>query len=258
MRKAWTHTKRTSTKATTAASVQALMAKVEAFITRCESILKPLRPNNCWNMQDGQLERLQLVRWLIHSDYNSIFVELLEANPDLADILRSLTSNKYTPDDEEQYEIKREFRLSSAAALLIRNHNPHHLPALNVILTIYIYQHKVPQFTWDLLCAMRLCLSRWWLHEQLLPIARQEGTPCPYSTIPFVGGAAFDNWTLQVAYKGLQTICNDGYRLDMTNWVSIWLPKAVFEGIPGVTVQQAIDQLDQDLHTGANALPSMH
>lgn len=252
MRKQWTRVKRGSTRNTNSSAVlQAVIIKVEAFITRCETILKPLRPNNCWDMQDGQLERLQLVRWLIHSQYDSIFAELLEANPDLTDILRSLTSNNYTPGDEEQYEIKREFRLSTAAALLIRNHNPHHLPALNVILTIYIYQHKVPQFTWNLLCAMRLCLSRTWLHEKLLPIARQEGTPCPYSIIPFVGGAAFDNWTLQVAYKGLQTISNDGYRLDMTNWLSISLPTAVFEGIPGVTMQQAMDRLDQDLHTGA-------
>ena len=131
MRKQWTRVKQGSTRNTNSSAVlQSVIIKVEAFITRCETILKPLRPNNCWDMQDGQLERLQLVRWLIHSQYDSIFAELLEANPDLTDILRSLTSNNYTPGDEEQYEIKREFRLSTAASLLIRNHNPHHLPAL--------------------------------------------------------------------------------------------------------------------------------
>ena len=49
-----------------------------------------------------------------------------------------------------------------------------------------------------------------------------------YETLDGVGLAVFDNLTIQVGYKSYSADGLVGFRMDMTNWATIAVPRTLF------------------------------
>ena len=226
----FTHTKRH-----TATNVQAQLAsmseRVKGMQLKLQRVFSPTQPEGCFNMQLGQEEVHRLVAYLYdEGNYRHIIDDLIDHNPDVAEYLEATTSNQsYHPSSIEVYEEKYKFRISFATGLIMRGRNPHMVPALNAALTCDAYAHKMPHHSWDILCLARVLCSRAWLHSTILPVAKHL-FPTPTDQIEGVSATCFDNFTICVGYKGMQTIEQDGYRLDMTNWLTVFLPLSCLDG----------------------------
>ena len=58
-----------------------------------------------------------------------------------------------------------------------------------------------------------------------------------YKTCPFVSGVCFDNFTVKVNYNTTHSAESQSYRLDMTNWATVFLP---LEAAPELNVAQVL------------------
>eukprot|EP00965_Chrysotila_dentata_P060881 2018071-Pleurochrysis_carterae.AAC.1 len=92
---------------------------------------------------------------------------------------------------------------------------------------------------------MRLLPSYTWTTEIITAALELEKEHAPsYDVVDWVSAAVFANYTDQIKYSALHNANSHGERLDMTNWATLYLPKAVLPhinlGIIGLHVLAAL------------------
>jgi len=65
------------------------------------------------------------------------------------------------------------------------------------------------------------------LIESLIIRALERDPGPDYEELSGVGASCFDNLTIRVAYKAYSTQDSTGFRMDMTNWATMTIPRAV-------------------------------
>ena len=100
---------------------------------------------------------------------------------------------------------------------------------LPVLLALQAYSMKVPgRFLETLACFFRGGLmSDWWI-EPFIADAVKRDPGAHYVALDGVGLTAFDNCTIQVGYKSYAADGIVGFRMDMTNWATIAIPRTLF------------------------------
>ena len=83
---------------------------------------------------------------------------------------------------------------------------------------------------------MRLLASPAWTETLVMDALTRWPGP-PYKTTPFISGVCFDNFTVQVNYNTTHSASSPNYRLDMTNWATIYLP---MQAAPELNIGQVL------------------
>ena len=198
-----------------------------ALLARYERLVAPKVPSRCFNLMGGMETIEPMVDWLYEGDFHDAISDVLQNNPDICELLVASTSNtvRYNGEHWEQHHARKELRLGQLAGQLIRCQNLHNVPPFTILLACEFYRASMPQSCYDLLCMLRIVVSRDWMRKVLLPVSRIRWPGPPYELLDWVTAAAYDNFTIQVNYNAMQTEGDDGFRMDMTNWMTIYLPK---------------------------------
>ena len=222
----WTHTKRKIGQ-TKDAALAGLIARVEQMLSMLERAYSPANPKRCFDMSDGQDELDAMIDWLYAGDFSECIDELLDCNPDLLEVLECQTTNSThhaVPIKMGLYgDSSRKLVMASLVSKVLRVRNQFKIPPLTAIITSEFHRVHVNEFVWELMCSTRDVGSRQWWTTTVLPRARLRHPGCPHETVVGVTAACLDNCTFQVAYQGLETLEEDGYRMDMTNWLTLYL-----------------------------------
>ena len=115
---------------------------------------------------------------------------------------------------------------------------------------------------WDMLASVRVLLSRNWVQD--LVQEAMEYYPGPgYECIDWASATVFDNYTAQFNYDARHTSDTQGERLDMTNWATIFLPRATLPhvdlgNLPGATPLQRTFKPNFDKFSVAELCTPLH
>jgi len=178
------------------------------------------------------------VAWLYVGDYEGCISEVLQCNPELSEVLLANTSNVYCPNNWEHYTTHKDLRIGHLAGITMRCRNEHIIPCFTLLLTLEAKYKGINQHMWDMLSMVRVLASRTWVRATLLPLARMRYPGPRYEVLDCVTAAAYDNFTIQVNYQAMQTEGDDGWRMDMTNWMTIHLPNNTMPA--GMSLQNLI------------------
>jgi hypothetical protein len=174
--------------------------------------------------------RERLCRLLWTGDFREGVMSLEAAVPGLADALRSVTANSYRARAKHAASHQRheECQLAGLLACVIRMQNQNEIPLLTVLLSVRAYATGTSQrFRDGLTCFFRgVLLSDTWV-EALLGDAMRFDPGATYAVLDGVGAAMFDNLTIKIGYKAYSTQDDTGYSLDMTNWLTLDVPRAL-------------------------------
>jgi hypothetical protein len=218
----FTHKKRHVEGAAERALVEAL-SNLRLLQEHQQRVLKPGPTEFAFNLALGADEKLRLIDCLWRCDFLPCMGSMLRDNPQLADLLESAVDNRYQPEDEELFMVKRNLKLENVLGILYRTQNQSCMPLFTVLRAIYAQSRCLHRESWDIETALKLLPSRRWTEEVIqLAITRNPGPP--FKTAYFVSGAVLDNFTVQVDYKSLHDLDHHGYRLDMTNWGTVSIP----------------------------------
>lgn len=171
----------------------------------------------------------RLIQLLWTGKYKEALTSLPFANPELTSVLLSLTESTYVPRTQSQiiaHARHRENQFEGLFTVLTRMRSINSIPLLTVLLSLRAHRVKTAgRFKDAVACFFRgVLLSDDWV-ERLVARALELDPGPPYEVLQGIGACIFDNLTIRVAYKSYSTQDSTGYRLDMTNWVKMPLPK---------------------------------
>ena len=152
---------------------------------------------------------------------------LRAGNIELARFLDTMCSNSYrerTPRDRCHDEA--ELRIEAILSLLVRIQSQKKFTILCLRFSLASYRIYLERDVWQMIHAVApgLLASFTWTEEFILYALSFRPAP-KYETLPGVGACMFDNYTRQVSYKSKATTESSGYRLDMTNSMSMAVPR---------------------------------
>jgi hypothetical protein len=198
-------------------------------------------------MHCGADERKRLIDWLWAGDFSDCTTEILEQNPELAEFIDERTTVARLPTEPRAKAAalrRRRTRHNFLAGVLARNRSRDFVPRHQLLLSIEAHASQMNVRFWDMLSSVRVLLSRNWVHD-LITEAMQSYPGCSYEQLDWVSAAVFDNYTTNFNYDARHTQETHGCKIDMTNWTTIFLPKATLPHVdlgilPGATpLQQA-------------------
>ena len=114
-------------------------------------------------------------------------------------------------------------------ATLLRGRNLFLTTVMTVRVSLAALRAQLPVDIWQILhqLAPGLLMSRNWTRT-FARQAIQYRPPASYETMPRVGACMFDNYARKIQYTSQWTTDSSGYRLDMTNYCSMAVPRQLF------------------------------
>ena len=182
----------------------------------------------------GSRERERAMHYLWSRNYADVFTEILDSNPDIAELLDQRTTNVYNSrlNADLESDVRRGRRLNFVGGLLARNRNVHFFPKHQLLLAIQSKHKQVNHALWAQLSYMRVLPSLKWTEDFINDALQLQKQYIPkYAVVDWVSAAVFDNYTEQVNYSAAHNADTQGERLDMTNWATLYLPKEVLPHI---------------------------
>lgn len=219
--------------------LERLSAQVNSLQQQLQRLLSPAPPQGGFNLRGievaaSQAERSRALHYMWARRYDDVFCEILDSNPDLAELLISRTANRYNSrlDFEEEGQARRARRINFLGGLLARNRNQNFLPKHQLLFAIQCKHKQLNQSLWAQMCYMRLVPSLTWTGDFIAEALELESEYIPsYEVVDWVSASVFDNYTEQVNYSAAHNADSQGERLDMTNWATLYLPRSVLPHI---------------------------
>lgn len=221
-------------------AAERLALQLEHMQLQMRRLLSPAAPQGGFQLRGfdfhdaGALAREAALSYMWERKYADVFSEILDSNPDLADLLDGRTSNTYSSrlHGGEEIEERRNRRLNYLGGLLLRNRNQHFLPKHQLLLAVQARHKQLNVSLWAQLCHMRLLPSYKWTNDFIAAALELEHKYVPgYPVVDWLSAAVFDNYTEQVNYSAAHNADSQGERLDMTNWATLYLPKKVLPAV---------------------------
>lgn len=173
----------------------------------------------------------RLINFLWTGDYSEALASLSACNPESSKLFRLMTTNTYVPRQDaskihNEQRASREFE--AIFTMLCRMQSQKKIPMLTVLLTLRAYKVKCHSRLADALAFFfrGALMSDAWT-EKLIKRAVEFDPGPGYEVLDGVSACMFDNLTIRVGYKSYATQTSAGFRLDMTNWVRMPVPKHV-------------------------------
>ena len=182
------------------------------------------------NMSEGKEEAWDALTDMIYdpANYTKYILELTCDNPVLREVLVSQTQNTHTIDpNRPDLLFKQELRYESTACHLARIKHKDNVPFLCVLDSCEAYRVNMNHDQWDQFATRRILMSDTWTEKEFLPEMHKRYPGAPYEVMEWASFAAFDNFTVKINYKAIKTTETAGYRLDMTNWLTIPIPISI-------------------------------
>eukprot|EP00965_Chrysotila_dentata_P038362 1274871-Pleurochrysis_carterae.AAC.1 len=97
-------------------------------------------------------------------NYGDVYIDILNSNPRLVQLLCGRTANTYTGrlEGSEEIESRRLKRLNFLGGLLARSRNQHFMPKHQLLLAMQARHKQLNQSSWAQLCHMRILPSFTW------------------------------------------------------------------------------------------------
>ena len=177
---------------------------------------------------DAQLAREQLARaaWDRSIKINDSG-SLRTSNPAITRLLDTVCANSYRDRAPNQRcQDVAEQRIESILSFLVRIQSQKKLTVLCMRFSLACYRIQLDHDLWQMVhgVAPGLLASLKWTDDFIL-FAMPFRPPPIFQTLPGVGACMFDNYTRKVLYKSQATTESSGYRLDMTNSMSMAVPR---------------------------------
>ena len=221
----WTHVKRPRATSTRVQhSVTQLADELARMRAKLDTAYDPELPANCADMSNAG-SKIELIDWLWQGDFAECSTQILDSNPDMEILLQQRTKAR-TSGDAELHAIRRRPRLNFAAGVLARNRKKNVIPRDQVLLAIDAKHKMCNHQLWDMLSQKRVLPSINWT-DDLVTLALDRNPGCPYPVMDWISAAVFDNYTTHRNYSASHNSDTQGERIDMTNWGSVSIPRAI-------------------------------
>ena len=170
----------------------------------------------------------KLAELIYSQDYSKHIFQVTSNNTMLERLLTAITKNTHTINPNRPGLLtKQQIRKESIAVHLLRVRHKDYVPFLVLIDSSEAFRTCMHRELWDSLCMRRLLMSHTWMERTFFPEMHARFPGCAYEKLESVSMVLFDNFTLKVNYKSLETIAGSGQRLDMTNWATVSIPKRI-------------------------------
>ena len=200
----------------TAAQMLGLHSPQLHFDMNCEGQKEQL-VDALWS---GEWARTSRTRF---SDANSAIVSLLE---------------QMTVDGGEAVrfrELQGQSRWEGVFHALFRARSQRWVPIETAALSIMWLYYRVPGPVWEVAAYFsKIVMSKHWA-ERISDLGADRDPGPTYAVAEGISAAVFDNLSIKVGYSSYMTGGQSGYRIDMTNWATVFLPSiAMPEGFQGI------------------------
>ncbi len=174
--------------------------------------------------------------WTI--DFQSSMEHLRTKNPELIAVLRDQISNT-TPVTEISM-VHKERQLDGILLNIVRAQSIHKVPALTVAMSLACEANLVKRNFHDVISfTMKgALLSETWV-DNFMPLAVAARPEPEEPMIPGIMVTAFDNLTMNVAYKSYSVEGETGEKLNMTNWFAVRVPQVLAPTLNGADTYRA-------------------
>ena len=242
-RRGFTHVKRRAPspeepaldEGTEMAALQELVARVT---TELGTLHSAFNHEGVPNMRvAGDRRRLVITLW--QGDYERSMGQLRAQNAELVAVLTDQVHNLST--ESEHLELARARHVDGMLLDACRAQNQNSIPVLTAAMSILGEFNHVAREYHDALAIYHrgAALSEKWVRDFL--VEARQWRPAPTElTIPGIAVAVFDNLSMKIDYSSYSTQGETGHQLNMTNWLSTRVPRAL---APGLDVRQECAQL---------------
>lgn len=176
---------------------------------------------------DSQMERIRLARmvWDATIEINGEG-SLTKSNPAIGQLLSVITANSYRDRGSEQASKTAALRIESILACLARVQSQKKHTLLCTRFSLGAFRAQLPRDLWQMLhtvCPGIVASVNW--TDEFIQYAQSFRPTANYEVLPGVGACMFDNYSRKCLYSSTVTTDSSGYKLDMTNSLSMSVPR---------------------------------
>ena len=210
--------------AASAAEVEIELVELQHHAAASVQLSQPFNSKGGAYNMDNADERHQLAHDIWTQPFTTSVARLREDNPALVDVLHAQISNKTTV--TEAFVANKEMLVDGMLLDVCRAQSQKRMPLATAALGILSEANLVRTEYHNVLSRYHkgFAPSVKWVHD-FMKLARTCRPPPPEATLPGVAVATFDNLSMNVDYKSYVTEGEGGYKLDMTNWFSTYIPQ---------------------------------
>ena len=198
----------------------------EKLLARAAEALQLRTPPFTFHMyEDGAKESLVDALW--SSEWvEHVASRFSNANPSL----RFLLQQQIVDDEPETTRfraIQGQSRWEAVMSAIFRARSQRFVPIETAAMSVMWLYYRVPHPVWNAATYFtKSIMSSQWSEDICdLAMRRDPGPPYPIAE-GGITAAVFDNFCMQVGYSSAATAGQAGYRLEMTNWATVFLPAA--------------------------------
>jgi hypothetical protein len=171
-------------------------------------------------MKVGEKELLASALW--RGDFGESMAALRSANPHLVAVLKAQISNTRVGGGIEN----KDQLIDGMLINICRAHNQHHMPLITAGLSLLAEANCVPRQFHDAMSHFFRggLASEKWVRDNL-PKMREMRPPPVDEMLVGVTAKVFDNLTMHIDYHSFSSEGVTGTKLDMTNWITVPIPK---------------------------------
>eukprot|EP00962_Isochrysis_galbana_P009201 scaffold2568_cov118-Isochrysis_galbana.AAC.2 len=194
---------------------------------KIRSAFDPAPPAGGFVLYKGPEERLRAIEYCWAGDFSDCTAEILSSNPELSQVLECRTSSSYVQRSlyDDDSDAKRSTRLNYLAGIIARNRSQSFLPKHQLLMACESKHKLCNRVLWQHWSSIRALPSFTWT-EDFVEEALRYDPGCRYPVLDWVSASVFDNYTEQMNYSATHNADTQGRRLDMTNWATLFLPRA--------------------------------
>ena len=200
-----------------------LRVRIEELEETSVALHSSFKSDGIFNMmQTG--DRRRLAEALYQGDYLNSISRLREQNSELVEVLRRQFDNTARPTELSQLKTNR--HIDGILLDICRSQNSHLIPELTAALSLLAECNHVSREFYDACKKYHrgALLSDKWVRDFLKDARKWRPVPSVEMLVG-VAVSVFDNLTMYIGYKSYSSMGVTGEKLDMTNWLSLRIPK---------------------------------
>jgi hypothetical protein len=173
---------------------------------------------------DRPVDRFQLASDLWTQPFENSLISLRIANSHLVGVLEAQIRNQSKV--TESFVASKSLFIDGMLMDLCRAQSQKKVPLLTAALGILGEANKIPRDYHDWVAAYHrgAAPSEKWV-DDIIILTRDMRPPAVDICLTGIAVATFDNLTMNVSYQSYVTEGEGGYKLDMTNWFSTFIPR---------------------------------
>ena len=199
------------------------------MLANAAKVLNLYTPEGVYHM-DSKDQYDDLIRDLWAGDFTKWTGRFSRANPIQVELFENMQVDEMTPRIGKKQTAWPRFE--GVLSCLFRARSQKIVPLETAALSVSFKHYHVAHVLWDTMSYFtKAVMSRKWTEDLCEDAIKRNPNPV-YETLAGMTGAVFDNFELKVGYGSYATSDSSAFRMEMTNWATVFFPAKAAAATP--------------------------